>query len=303
MNLLKNTYGVSIAFVPKVAKSTLLNKLTGSSLGRKEKEIPDYLQKSSMEVLLEKPLKINENDESDYKLHSMSPRSKSKIRKKVIAFARQSKRLSFVTLTFSNKVTDRQAIKVLGAFLDNVSKRSKDFQYLWVVERQSKNDVFKDNVHFHLITNKFWEISRWWNYWLDVQKTQGIVPRDENFKPSSAFDVKVVNSNNIKGVGNYITKYITKNVGQYRCMVWNCSRKISQLYTDFYSDMNFLTQLEKLEQADQLGGKIKTYKQDHCSVYLIPLNNITNRLYDRIDEQNKIVWKMTIDEKIKGDSV
>jgi hypothetical protein len=104
---------------------------------------------------------------------------------------------------------------------------------------------------------------------LEVQKNQGIIPRDKNFKPSSAFDVRVVNSNNIKGVGNYITKYITKNTDQYRCMVWNCSRKISQLYTDFYSDQDFLNQLEKLQEADQLGGKIKTYKQEHCDIHLI----------------------------------
>ena len=296
MNVLKNSYGVSIAFAPKVAKSSLVNKLTGSSLDRKVKEIPDYLQKNAMEMILEKPLKIDELDEGVYKLRSMSPRTKSKIRKKVIAFGRQSKKLTFLTLTFLNQISDRQAIKALGAFLDNVSKRSKDFQYLWVAEKQTKNEVFKDNIHFHLITNKYWDINRWWNYWLEVQKNQGIVPRESNFKPSSAFDVKVINSNNIKGVGNYITKYITKNTGQYRCMVWNCSRKISQLYTDFYSDMNFLTQLEKLQEADQLGGNIKTYKQEHCSIHVIPLNKITNRLYNKIDEQNKIVWEMNPDE-------
>ncbi|MGN6296747.1 MAG: rolling circle replication-associated protein [Ginsengibacter sp.] len=236
MRVLKNSFGVSVSFIPKVSKLTLVNKLTGSSLSRQKREIPEYLEQTLIEKLLAKPLKIRQKRESDFKFRSMSPRTKSKIRKKVIAFSRQSKKLSFVTLTFLNKVTDRQAIKALGAFLDNVSKLSKDFQYLWVAEKQSKNEVFKDNIHFHLITNKFWKIERWWNYWLEVQKNQGIVPRDENFKPSSAFDVKVVNSNNIKGVGNYITKYITKNTGQYRCMVWNCSRKISQLYTDFYSN-------------------------------------------------------------------
>lgn len=290
MKVLKNSYGVSIGFISKVAKSSLMNKLTGSSLTRKIRDVPDYLELTPVEKLLAKPLIIREKRESDYKFRSMSPRTKSKIRKKVIAFSRQNKKLSFVTLTFLNKVTDRQAIKVLGAFLDNVSKLSKDFQYLWVAEKQSKNEIFKDNIHFHLITNKYWKIERWWNYWLEVQKTQGIVPRDENYKPSSAFDVRVVNSNNIKGVGNYITKYITKNTSQYRCMVWNCSRKISQLYTDFYSDQDFLNQLEKLQAADQLGGKIKTYKQEHCDIHLIPLNNKTNRFYNKIDEQNKIVW-------------
>lgn len=317
MSLLKNTYGVSIAFVPKVPRPSLLNKFGGSSLERKEKQeknertvraliesaiSKDLLDQADgmkilvkveadpMKTLFEKPLKFG--DERDYKLRSMSPRTKSKIRKKVLAFGRQSKKLTFLTLTFLNKVTDREAMKALGAFLDNVSKRSKDFQYLWVVERQGNG-----NLHFHLITNKFWEIDRWWNYWMEVQKKQGIIPTNSDFKPSSAFDVKVINSNNIKGVGNYITKYITKNKGDYRCMVWNCSRKISQLYTHFYSEMNFLTQLEKLEEADQLGGKITTYKQDHCEIHLIPLNNITSRLYNKIDEQNKIVWNMSPEEK------
>ena len=60
--------------------------------------------------------------------------------------------------------------------------------------------------------------------------------------------------------------------------------------------MNFLTQLKKLEEADQLGGKIKKYEQEHCDIHLIPLNNITSRFYNKIDEQNKIVWEMNPDK-------
>lgn len=292
MSVLKNSFGVSIGFTPKVSRLTLLNKLAGSSLERKENPLADLIQLTPIEKILAKPLKMDGMDEDEFKPRTLSARSKSKIRKKVIAFSRQMKKLSFVTLTFVNKVTDRQAIKALGAFLDNVGKRSQDFQYLWVAEKQTKNMVFKDNIHFHLITNKYWDINRWWAYWLEVQKNQGIVPRNEDFKPSSAFDVKVINANNIKGVACYITKYITKNSGEFRCMIWNCSQKISQLYTDFYSDLNFLTKLEELEKKELLGGKIKTYKQEHCNIHLIPLNNITTRLYEKIDERNKIVWKM-----------
>ena len=65
------------------------------------------------------------------------------------------------------------------------------------------------------------------------------------------------------------------------------------------TNTDILLKLEKLEKAEQLGGKIQTYNQEHCSIHLIPLNNITNRLYNRIDEQNKIVWTSS-DEKIKG---
>jgi len=71
---------------------------------------------------------------------------------------------SFVTLTFLNKVSDEQAVNILRKFIDNVKKRSIDFQYIWIVERQTKNNEFKGNPHFHMITNKYWKINKWWNY-------------------------------------------------------------------------------------------------------------------------------------------
>lgn len=78
------------------------------------------------------------------------------------------------------------AIDIHRKFIENVKKRSENFQYLWVVERQTKNDQFKGNVHFHMINNKYWKIEKWWNYWIDLQKKNGIVPRDEKYKPMLA---------------------------------------------------------------------------------------------------------------------
>lgn len=46
-------------------------------------------------------------------------------------------------------------IILLRKFIDNAKKRSKDFHYVWVAEREYKNDAFKGNVHFHMITNKY----------------------------------------------------------------------------------------------------------------------------------------------------
>ena len=131
MSILKNSFGVSIGFVPKVSRLSLINKLAGSSLERKENPLADLIKPTPIEHLLAKPLKLDDTEE-EIKSRSLSARSKSKIRKKVIAFSRQMKKLSFVTLTFVNKVNDRQAIKALGAFLDNVGNRSQDFLYLWV---------------------------------------------------------------------------------------------------------------------------------------------------------------------------
>ena len=68
----------------------------------------------------------------------------------------------------------------------------------------------------------------------------------KDFKPSSAFDVKQLNTNEIRRISSYVTKYITKNNDKFKCQVWNCSRKVSELYTDFYTSKEFTDQFIKL---------------------------------------------------------
>ncbi|SDX05821.1 hypothetical protein SAMN05444410_108166 [Hydrobacter penzbergensis] len=289
MIVVKNTFGISASISPRIAGPELLNTLGGSSLNRK-KTAPKEKINDPMAELLKQPLGQTEK-KKEKKLRSMSSRTKGKIRKKLIAFARIHKNLSFLTLTFVNEVQDSTAVKVLRVFLDNAKKRSKDFQYLWVAERQTKNTVFENNIHFHLITNKYWKLEKWWPYWLDVQARFGILPREAGSKPSSAFDVRHVSSNNIKGIVNYLTKYVTKNQGQFDCQVWNCSKKISRLYTEFYSGLSFLRHLEALEKSGQLGGELKIYPQEFCNIHIVPLNRRTMNLYNRIDEKNKAVWQ------------
>ena len=148
-------------------------------------------------------------DKKEIKLRSLSKRSKQKIKKKITCFSRCYKKLSFVTLTFLNKVTDEQAINILRKFIDNTKKRSKDFQYIWIVERQTKNDSFKGNPHFHMITNKYWDIKKYWNYWIELQIKNDVKPRDKNFRPSSAFDVKQLTSNNISCTHHFILTTIS----------------------------------------------------------------------------------------------
>ena len=45
-----------------------------------------------------------------------------------------------------------------------------------------------------MITDKYWKVEKWWNYWIELQMKNGIKPRKKDFKPSSAFDVKQLNS-------------------------------------------------------------------------------------------------------------
>ena len=200
------------------------------------------------------------------------------------------------------RFSERKAIKILHSFLDNVNKRSKDFQYLWVAEKQQDNKVFKDNIHFHVITNKHWEIKKWWGYWLALQKNNGIIPRDENYKPSSAFDVKTITKNNVKGIGNYLTHYVTKNKGEFLCQIWNCSKKVSWLYTNFIDNMSFIKRIEALEKQNLLGGERKIYPpKDYSVTHAIPVNRVTVNLYRRIDEKNKEVWNREKGKEVKNE--
>ena len=157
---------------------------------------------------------------------------------------------------------------------------------MWIAERQNKNDTFKGNVHFHLITNKYWKIEKWWNYGLTLQKKNGIIPRDKDFKPSSAFDVKQLNTNEIRRITSYVTKYVTKNNEKFKCQVWNCSRKVSELYTDFYTTTEFTDQFKRLNAVSKEFTD-KDPKSPVINVKMIELNRQTMPLYKRLDDKNK----------------
>jgi hypothetical protein len=288
MIISKNTFGVSYVLNPKVSNPENINTFGGSSLNR-QKTATEKKEKDQIAEQLKKPL-VDAESTNKIRLRSMSKRTRSKIREKIMAFGRIHPKLTFLTLTFVNQVEDQIAIKILRTFLDNAKKRLQGFEYIWVAERQTNNEVFKDNIHFHLITNKFWKIDKWWPYWLDIQTKYGIKPREENFRPGSAFNVKRVDARNTKQIGSYLTKYLTKTESKFKCQVWNCSKKISRLYTCFYSGMQFIRHIEKLNESGQLGGELKVYPQDYCNVLVLPLNRLTVNLYNRIDDENRKQW-------------
>lgn len=277
--IVKNTYGISVAFSTRQFGVVPKDEFSGSALQRKK---PDPDKKP-------KKIKKERDQKKEIKLRSLSKRSKQKIRKKITCFARCYKRLSFVTLTFLNKVTDEEAVNILRKFLDNAKKRNEDFQYVWVAERQTKNDAFKGNVHFHMITNKYWKIEKWWNYWIDLQLKNGIKPRKKDFKPSSAFDVKQLNSSNIRSIASYVTKYVTKNNAKFKCQAWNCSKRISELYTDFYTTTDFVDNFKRLNAVLKEFEVKDHIERPFLNIKMIDLNRQTLPLYKRLDEKNKTI--------------
>jgi hypothetical protein len=290
MLVVKNSYGSACVLSPMVSNPEKIGTFGGSSLDRKKYQ---KKKKGFIEEFLKKPLDGVGKKEKKVRIRKLSDRSISKIKKKIRSFQRIGDKKTFVTLTFLNEVEDRKAVKLLGTFLKNVSKADKTFQYIWVAEKQTKNETFKNNIHYHIITNKtHWNIKKWWNYWLELQKKHGILPRDENFKPSSAFDVKYIKKGEQKKLQYYLTKYVTKNTSEFTCQVWNCSKGISQLYTDFYSGMGQMRAYERLKEAGQLGDKVYPPRFiKFCVIHTIPINNITIRFFDRMEEANVANWK------------
>jgi hypothetical protein len=296
MLVAKNTYGVTTITNSQYASPQQIGELGGSCINRKKY---DRVKQPETEPELSIK-KLKKTKKKEIKLRKMSKRTKSKIRSKLIAFSQVHEKLTFLTLTFLNEVEDQKAVKVLKSFLDNATKRFDDFQYVWVAEKQTKNAAFKDNIHFHLVTNQYWKLDKWWNYWLDVQKKHKIVPREESFKPTSAFNVRLIKSDNVKGIGTYLTKYVTKNTSEFRCQVWNCSKKISRLYTCFYSGVQIMDKFERLQHLGLLDGEIKTYHQDYCNVNIIPLNKLVMRFYDPIATRNKERWTDLDEKEVKN---
>jgi len=56
--------------------------------------------------------------------------------------------------------------------------------------------------------------------------------------------------------------------------------------------------LERLEQANQLGGKLIRKEEEYREVCIIPLNRLTANLYNKIDDKNREVWKDETPNKI-----
>src|SRR5690349_6436940 len=98
--LVKNTYGASI--IPRKTNPNFLGQCRGSSLDRKKKETDktESLQGNEQETAA---LRIKKRRT---KLRSLSSRTKSKIKQKLYSLAGLNKKLTFLTLTFLNKVDD-----------------------------------------------------------------------------------------------------------------------------------------------------------------------------------------------------
>lgn len=210
--------------------------------------------------------------------HTLSKKSKTKIANKITAWVRANKAnnhkgmYNFITLTLTSKqiATDKDFTKMLNVFFTYLRKYCNLKNYLYVLERQTKNT---NNIHAHIIIDQYINYERCNSVWCKILGDNGYTFPSQNYITGT---VETVNVNeamsryklaksytgsktylnpktnkfvkptkdinkpnpcdvetiyNLQAVSKYVTKYITKNESVIYTNVWNCSKNISRLWT------------------------------------------------------------------------
>ena len=179
-------------------------------------------------------------------------------------------RLNFVTLTLASKqIHSDNAIKseLLNHFLIECKKYYGTRNYIWRAEAQKNG-----NIHFHIIFDKFipWRDLR--DRWNRIQNKLGYVDRfAEKFNHTNPNGTDVHSIGNIKNLGAYFSKYLTKNQIEkgYRAIdgrLWGLSQQLSKLDHYTIEETNNVT-LEFANAAYFDRGNYREGKY-HQSIYL-----------------------------------
>jgi hypothetical protein len=197
---------------------------------------------------------LDNSGDTGTKRSRLSVRSKRKIQNKCLVMFdayRSTTGFTLVTLSFINTVSDKMAVKILNTFLTQVRKTDKNFQYLWVAERQDgKRNEYEhstNNIHFHLLCNKRWNIQRFNSLWTLAQYNAGLTFTNAAGHTYSTIEINQMHGagkiheilnpadfkkvNSIDAMAGYLTKYVTKNDEEFDCRSWHCSRGVSEQFT------------------------------------------------------------------------
>lgn len=168
---------------------------------------------------------------------------KKVVRSRILSYlntVKGCKELYFWTITFPPGITDNLAYQAYNIWLTTLRQRGLLREYIWVAERQPETG----RVHFHIAiphkmpvtranammrgTLKNMVKKRLLDYSLhklaryngvDISKNRG-TKRVTNFAQGSRN----------KSLANYLTKYVTKNNGEFSHLAWHNSRGYSALF-------------------------------------------------------------------------
>jgi len=264
---------------------------------------------------------LSDSESGEHSLHVLSERSANKIREKLTAFFDAAGgQKTFCTLTFINSVSDEIAIKCLNKFLTVLRKEHAGTEYLWIAERQTKNEAYPDNIHFHIMLNKRLNIFRFNKLWTIQQYNSGIthnkyskaqVERWTDIKNSGLHPVDVKKVYTIDGLAQYLTKYVTKQrvstnekkqlkkdgslkEKAFKCRAWHCTRGVSKLFTrsvitrECYNEYDSSLNRHVDKETGEVFERYKI-KNDYTTVIYIRNKHYFKKYLQKMKEANKIL--------------
>ena len=80
--------------------------------------------------------------------------------------------------------------------------------------------------------------------------------------------------------------YVAIIDANFKCQVWNCSRNVSVLYTDFYITTEFTDNFARLNTVLKEFVVKDNIDRPFLNIKLIDLNRKTLPLYKRLDDKN-----------------
>jgi len=165
---------------------------------------------------------------------------------------REKSQLYFFTITFPAQITDQLAYQAFNTWLTVLRQKKWLKNYLWVAERQDGKRLTDpgkmptNNIHFHIAIPHYLSIvaaNRTMQTILATYSRRGQLgafsPRhckryngielakDKKTKKPVNFAIK----KGSRALVNYLTKYVTKNNGQFSHLAWHNSRGFSALFT------------------------------------------------------------------------
>jgi len=161
------------------------------------------------------------------RVYQWNASNKRKVRSRASYLAFIGKPTYFITLTFPLEIDNN---KVMKLFLDNLKKRKYVEDFIWVKERGSKGG----RLHYHLLFNSDLALfgsdkkSRKVSFVADKDVFQdawnsALVRMGGCGAPNSVRLGGSPRVRKIERVGAYISKYVTKELGEFESRMFGCS--------------------------------------------------------------------------------
>jgi hypothetical protein len=173
------------------------------------------------------------NAKDKKRVYKWNASNKRLVRSRASYLAFQGKINYFVTLTMVTEIDDNKVVKL---FIDNLKKRGYINSYIWVKERGSKGN----RLHYHLLFNtdcnlfgsnkKISKVDYMANIeifqtaWNSAQIRLGGSGSHNSFRLGRSPYIK-----SVERVGFYITKYITKELGEFDSRMYACSNDLKDV--------------------------------------------------------------------------